>query len=277
MKLLENAKLDSISSALCMNTGDCTINGRVESYSCKMAGSDKKLYKQLSHPNSGESPTNRQALSPCTTFVGSPCSPMSPTGVPTYLIRQPSGSSTNGLTDTPQLCDTASNKILFYLRSTLTASFQPDYVFTDAKSDEFSRVPSVKWVMDAVRSNLSAIAGDMFTTLENALWAAIDEEITLSDCDIYSYNSDFSDSYGEEGALWSFNYFFYNKKLKRIVFFTCQALSPTVERGDNDVEDIDDLTDLMELDQTNDSAYDSFSTGVLGDPGWQLPAEMKTN
>ena len=39
-----------------------------------------------------------------------------------------------------------------------------------------------------------------------------------------SYNSDFSDSYGEEGALWSFNYFFYNKKLKRIVFFTCQAL-----------------------------------------------------
>ncbi len=157
-----------------------------------MAGSDKKLYKQLSHPNSGESPTNRQALSPCTTFVGSPCSPISPTGVPTYLIRQPSGSSTNGLTDTPQLCDTASNKILFYLRSTLTASFQPDYVFTDAKSDEFSRVPSVKWVMDAVRSNLSAIAGDMFTTLENALWAAIDEEITLSDCDIYRY-PDFCD------------------------------------------------------------------------------------
>ena len=28
MKLLENAKLDSISSALCMNTGDCTITGR---------------------------------------------------------------------------------------------------------------------------------------------------------------------------------------------------------------------------------------------------------
>ena len=150
-----------------------------------MAGNDKKLYKQLSHPDGGEGPSNRQALSPCTTFVGSPCSPISPTGVPTYLIRQPSGSSTNGLTDTPQLCDTVSNKTLFYLRSTLTASFQPDYVFTDAKSDEFSRVPSVKWVMDAVRSNLSAIAGDMFTTLESTLWEAIDEEIILSECDIY--------------------------------------------------------------------------------------------
>lgn len=28
MKLLENAKLDSISSSLCMNTGDCSITGR---------------------------------------------------------------------------------------------------------------------------------------------------------------------------------------------------------------------------------------------------------
>ncbi len=152
-----------------------------------MAGSDKKLYKQLSHPDSGQVSTNRQTLSPCTTFVGSPCSPVSPTGVPAYLVRQPSGSSTNGLSDTLQLCDTISNKTLFYLRSTLTASFQPDYVFTDAKSDEFSRVPNVKWVMDAVHSNLSAITGDLFTTLESALWEAIDEEITLSECDTYRY------------------------------------------------------------------------------------------
>ena len=40
-----------------------------------------------------------------------------------------------------------------------------------------------------------------------------------------SYNPDLdSDPYGEEGTLWSFNYFFYNKKLKRILFFTCRAI-----------------------------------------------------
>lgn len=88
-----------------------------------------------------------------------------------------------------------------------------------------------------------------------------------------SYNSDFSDSYGEEGSLWSFNYFFYNKKLKRIVFFTCQALSPTAER--DEVEDMDDVTDTMELDQTMDSAYESFT--VYSDPGWQLPPELITH
>lgn len=41
----------------------------------------------------------------------------------------------------------------------------------------------------------------------------------------HSYNPDLdSDPFGEEGSLWSFNYFFYNKKLKRIVFFTCRSV-----------------------------------------------------
>lgn len=48
-----------------------------------------------------------------------------------------------------------------------------------------------------------------------------------------SYNPDLdSDPYGEEGNMWSFNYFFYNKRLKRIVFFTCRSVryrSPLVK------------------------------------------------
>lgn len=41
----------------------------------------------------------------------------------------------------------------------------------------------------------------------------------------HSYNPDLdSDPYGEEGSLWSFNYFFYNKKMKRILFLTCRAI-----------------------------------------------------
>jgi hypothetical protein len=58
-----------------------------------------------------------------------------------------------------------------------------------------------------------------------SLWVAINDEISLEDCDIYSYNPDLaSDPFGEVGCLWSFNYFFYNKRLKRIVFFTCRAV-----------------------------------------------------
>ena len=49
---------------------------------------------------------------------------------------------------------------------------------------------------------------------------------------MYSYNPDLaSDPYGDEGCLWSFNFFFYNQKLKRILFFTCQAQSVTTDVG----------------------------------------------
>lgn len=279
MKLLENSKLDVISSALSIDTGDSKIVGRVESYSCKMAGNDKRLYKQLSHQDSGSganttttaattAPSGLQALSPPLTFVGSPvfscASPTSLLGstVPSVLVRTMSGSSTQGLGgDVPQLCDTISSKTLFYLRSTLTASFQPDYDFTDAKSEEFSRVPSMRWVMDAVRSNLSAAAGEMFTAFEEQLWMAVDEEIRLGECDVYSYNPDLdSDPYGVEGSLWSFNFFFYNKKLKRILFFSCHSLSSSVGGGDP-LDDMEDFTEDMELEQfQDDSTYDSFNS-----------------
>ena len=42
------------------------------------------------------------------------------------------------------LCDTISTKTLFYLISTLNASFNPDYDFSNAKSEEFSKEPSLE-------------------------------------------------------------------------------------------------------------------------------------
>ncbi len=30
---------------------------------------------------------------------------------------------------------------------------------------------------------------------------------------------------GEQASVWSFNYFFYNKKMKRILYFSCRAIS----------------------------------------------------
>ena len=32
-------------------------------------------------------------------------------------------------------------------------------------------------------------------------------------------------SAGENGSAWSFNFFFYNKKMKRILYFSCRATS----------------------------------------------------
>lgn len=160
-----------------------------------MAGSDKKLYKQLSTQESSatttfhnsHSPAAIQALSPPQTLVGSPVygSPILPqSGLPSVLIRTISGCSSHSESSNgPQFRDTVTSKTLFYLKSTLNASFYPDYDFSDAKSEEFSQEPSVQWVKDAVRANLSYADGN----LEAQLWDAIDEEIQLKDCEIYRY------------------------------------------------------------------------------------------
>jgi hypothetical protein len=79
--------------------------------------------------------------------------------------------------------------------------------------------------MNSIDTNLSAVAGEQYQQIRQPLWSTVDNEIALQDCDIYSYNPDLnSDPFGEPGSLWSFNYFFYNRKLKRIVFFTCRAV-----------------------------------------------------
>lgn len=206
MKLLESTTFEAINNALQIQNGDSKIVGRIESYSCKMAGTDKALYKRF-NPE-GVNPNDLQALSPPQTSYS-------------QYSRSMSGDEDG------TLCDTISRKTLFYLIATLNSSF-PDYDFMDVKSHEFSKEPSLKWVTNAIDSQLTATVGDTYKALLPAFWAAIDDEISLENCAIYSYNSDLcSDPFGEDGCLWSFNYFFYNKKLKRIVFFTCRASSPS--------------------------------------------------
>lgn len=82
------------------------------------------------------------------------------------------------------LCDTISRKTLFYLIATLNSAY-PDYDFSNAKSHEFSKEPSLQWVMNAVDSNLSATAGDHYRSLRAALWSAVEDEICMNECNIY--------------------------------------------------------------------------------------------
>lgn len=207
MKLLENSSFEAVNSQLTVETGDAHIIGRIESYSCKMAGDDKHMFKQFCQEGQ---PHVLEALSPPQT------SGLSPSRL----------SKSQGGEDEGPLSDKCSRKTLFYLIATLNESFRPDYDFSTARSHEFSREPSLSWVVNAVNCSLFSAVREDFKALKPQLWNAVDEEICLAECDIYSYNPDLdSDPFGEDGSLWSFNYFFYNKRLKRIVFFSCRSIS----------------------------------------------------
>lgn len=57
------------------------------------------------------------------------------------------------------------------------------------------------------------------------MWRLIDKEMTLKECSIYCYSPEEDPYDGEEGAIWSFNYFFFNKGRKRVCYIYLRGLS----------------------------------------------------
>lgn len=199
---------------------------RVESYSCKMIGTEKQFYKKFNAAD-GRSPSTLMALSPPQNGYGGYSH--SPQQQSTQIYSRSWSSSRSSDEEELTLCDTISKKTLFYLISTLNSEF-PDYNFDDAKSSDFTKEPSLNYVTSNIDGLLSVSATEIYSKIHDSLWVTLNEEICLPECDIYSYNPDLaSDPFGEDGCLWSFNYFFYNRKKKRVVLFTCRALSPFSE------------------------------------------------
>lgn len=122
MKLLESAAFEAINNALSIQTGDSRVFGRIESYSCKMIGTEKMLYKRFAAETVGVGPHDLQALSPPQNADMSPSSAANAAAYGSY-------SGDEGVI----MCDTISRKSLFHLIATLNAAFEPDYDFSDAK------------------------------------------------------------------------------------------------------------------------------------------------
>jgi hypothetical protein len=50
------------------------------------------------------------------------------------------------------------------------------------------------------------------------MWTMIDKEMTLKECSVYCYAPEEDPYDGDEGAIWSLNYFFFNKARKRVAY-----------------------------------------------------------
>ncbi|KAJ3201885.1 RNA polymerase III-inhibiting protein maf1 [Entophlyctis luteolus] len=99
---------------------------------------------------------------------------------------------------------------------------------SDVKPELFFKIPSLSMVQSHVNSTLFGLGYEGLRSqgISDRLWEAVDEVIELIDADIYSFNPNPEvEPDSEEGNLWSFYYFFFNRKLKRIVFFTARAVS----------------------------------------------------
>eukprot|EP00047_Mylnosiga_fluctuans_P000218 m.188668 g.188668 ORF g.188668 m.188668 type:complete len:243 (-) comp10028_c0_seq2:127-855(-) len=236
MKLLDNPQFTRLAEAISAVHNHTRLSCQLESYSCKMAGADKRLYKQISH----EGPvSDLEILSSPASFEAS------------SLSRSPG-----------TLCNACSKKTLYYLKATLNAAYNPDYDFSNARSDEFRRETDYVAVIRGANSNLFAALGESYDHVAAALWRTVAAEIdpeNVADCEIYSYNPDTeSDPFAEEGTLWSFNYFFFNKRLRRIVFFACRATSLSCEPDTEGEESADEAEGIFTYDDDSGIRDDSL-------------------
>jgi len=202
MKYLTEPKLTALSNFLSeCPVGDRVIKGRIEAFSCKRGGGEKQLAKSVDSHIEG-----LLATSPAD--VASPFGPITDSNV---------------------------RRIITDLIFTLNASF-PDYDFSLVRPDQFQKETVVPLIMNKVNAYLAEVAEAHKQNLLNEVWSSIDEAIQIHECEIYSYIPDLEGDPFSEGSLWSFNYFFCNKAMKRIVYFTCMAESIEISHSDSDME-----------------------------------------
>ncbi len=169
-----------------------------------MAGDCKRLYKQMQDHESktGTSPTlDYQLLGPPATLGVSPSSSSATSNshFHTYMLNNQNNQNHNNNNNNESMneneadCSTSATtattsnlimkKTLFYLISTLNASFSPDYDFSNTSSSEFSKEPSLDYLKEDIENNLASI--EVYGRLKQQLWEAIDQEINLAECEFY--------------------------------------------------------------------------------------------
>lgn len=237
MKYLQNQYLIKLTQELTdavAHNGSNLINGRIEAFSCKRAGNDKRAANALAEriENEIEVLTEEKVKYRKNSPGGS------------NFIETYSSSPLGDLTT----ADSYPRKLMTDLMLTLNLSF-PDYDFSSLKADDFIRLSSPFHAIDNINQHLSELATDKRPGFLSEMWKTIDNVIFLQDCIAFSYvppdhSTDFFstltqgssiDQIQDDSFLWSFNYFFVNRSLKRIVVFTCVE-SYLVNKG-MDVDD----------------------------------------
>eukprot|EP01119_Soliformovum_irregulare_P020343 TRINITY_DN6568_c0_g1_i1.p1 TRINITY_DN6568_c0_g1~~TRINITY_DN6568_c0_g1_i1.p1 ORF type:complete len:223 (-),score=37.16 TRINITY_DN6568_c0_g1_i1:132-800(-) len=182
-------------------SGELLLNGKLEGYSCKTAGSDKKLFRSMEEQFQVElskSPGDEELLS---------SSPFGP------------------------LTLSSSRKTLMYLVAIMNASF-PDYDFSSVQPEQFKKEDNYYAVINSINTILAGVIDGFTNYLAPHLWQSLETEVSLKECDIYSYTPDEeTDPYEGDDYVWALHYFFYNRRLRRIAYLSAKAVRRPLEQG----------------------------------------------
>lgn len=223
-----------MTSALNFDTPDCHVTGRCDLYTTKAAGSDKKLYKNIQQ--------SLESQHAALVKLGASLSPPQ---------RDSMAASLNLSRSSPfgSLDEVSNRRTFAYMIATLNAT-HPDYDFSHVlRPADFKRERQLKRVMnridstihsvrpnpqylDAARSGGSHAPPSLSTLGSNVgapawgpqMWSRIDEEMSLKDCAVFSYQPADDPFDEEEGAIWALHYFFFSKARKRVCYLYVRGM-----------------------------------------------------
>ena len=242
---------DTVTNALNFSTQDCHVIGSCDVYTTKAAGGDKKLYKNIENDleSQYESMVRQStSLSP----------PYRAASDESKASDKDSGRSMRGrsvgipdislswVSPFGSLNKITARRTYAYLIATLNAS-HPDYDFSHTlRPTDFKKerdLPTVMHKIDSTLQNLrprqlylappsthmhvskSASASAGADLWNPRMWNVIDKEMDLKKCEIYTYDPEEDPFDGEEGAVWSMHYLFFNKVKKRVCYIYIRGLS----------------------------------------------------
>lgn len=253
MKYIPIHALDNVTAALNFDTADCRVEGGCDVYTTKAAGSDKKLYKNIEHSLESQYESLLR-------FSASLSAPQATNAAASLNLSRssPFGS----------LSQISSRRTFAYLIATLNAS-HPDYDFSrQLKPSDFRRERSLRHVMNTLdttiynlqpkpltfsgpahwSSEVTPASGAILNPAQRwgpRMWRAIDKEMNLKECSIYSWTPAEDPYDEEEGIIWSFDYFFFNKLRKRVCYVHLRGLSIIAANGYSPQPSVS-LTDVPE-------------------------------
>ena len=225
-------------------------------YTTKAAGGDKKLYREIE--NTLES--QHESLLRLSASLSPPCRTASDDGKDSEKSDRKSkrglsvevlGIDLSRASPFGPLSQISARRTFAYLIATLNAA-HPDYDFSHIlRPADFRKESGLHAIMQNVDSTLQNMRprrdGDIAnkylsppstlhaqsvpltsdgTEIWNPrMWTIIDKVMDLRRCLKYTYAPDDDPFDGEEGAIWSMHYFFFNKAKKRVCYLHLRCLS----------------------------------------------------
>jgi hypothetical protein len=148
---------------------------------------------------------------------------------------EPSGASPS---ESPRHLHKSAKQLIHHFICALSETF-PDYKFDGLSQESFTHREDLNAVVNYINQTLGCTFERTYPRVVPDLWRTLRQVIQFNDCDLYELTHDVID----ESKLWSFCYFWFDKRHHRILLLSCRSRSKhfkTISDGDSSMISWDD-------------------------------------